>query len=239
MTEFDINIADEDAQAQYTRDFMTAVFSHPSVTGFLMWGFWEGRHWLPSGAMFRRNWSIKPNGEAYKELVFREWWTDVEGVTGEDGIYRTRGFLGEYDVEATLGGRIQTASLTAVRDPAPNYAVIGRLAPGTITAEGVVNAASYVGGAVTPGEIVTIFGAGFGSPALALASYDAAGYLPRFVGDTRVLFDGAQAPMIYMNARLGGTIKSIVAVFGRFLFIEMPEALVAARGRRPGAEPSR
>ena len=43
ITEFDVNTADEALQADYTRDFLTMVFSHPAVTGFQMWGFWEGR----------------------------------------------------------------------------------------------------------------------------------------------------------------------------------------------------
>jgi endo-1,4-beta-xylanase len=51
ITEFDIDMADEQLQAAYTRDFLTAVFAHPTVKGFLMWGFREGRHWRPtSGA---------------------------------------------------------------------------------------------------------------------------------------------------------------------------------------------
>ena len=54
ITEFDLNTADEALQADYTRDFLTMVFSHPAVTGFQMWGFWEGAHWLPRGALYRR-----------------------------------------------------------------------------------------------------------------------------------------------------------------------------------------
>jgi len=64
-------------------------------------------------------------------------------------------------------------------------------------AAGVVNAASYVGGGVAPGELVTIFGTGFGSSSLTGASYGSDGYLPVEVADTRVYFDGVAAPMIY------------------------------------------
>ena len=39
ITEFDIDTADEATQADYTRDFMTAVFSYPSMNAFLMWPF--------------------------------------------------------------------------------------------------------------------------------------------------------------------------------------------------------
>jgi len=105
VTEFDIDIDDEEIQAAYTRDFLTAVFSHPSVTGFMMWGFWEGRHWRPRGAMFRRDWSLKPNAQAFHDLVFGEWWTDVRGKTEAGGSFSTRGFLGDYEIEATAGER--------------------------------------------------------------------------------------------------------------------------------------
>ena len=118
VTEFDIDIDDEALQAAYTRDFMTAVFSHPSVDGFLMWGFWEGRHWKPRGAMFRRDWSAKPNAEAYRKLVFEDWWTRAEGAAGAGGVYSTRGFLGSYEAEATAGGRTAKAGFVLTRQGA-------------------------------------------------------------------------------------------------------------------------
>lgn len=71
ITEFDIDTSDEATQTDYTRDFMTAAFSQPSVKAFVMSGFWEGAHWKPRGAMLRRYWSLKPNGEAYQELAFK------------------------------------------------------------------------------------------------------------------------------------------------------------------------
>ena len=59
---------------------------------------------------------------------------------------------------------------------------------------------------MAPGEIVTIYGAGFGPAALALAQY-MDGQLPTSVGETRVLFDGVAAPMIYSSA---GQVSAIV-----------------------------
>jgi uncharacterized protein (TIGR03437 family) len=64
-------------------------------------------------------------------------------------------------------------------------------------AAGVANAASYVGGGVSPGELLTIFGTGFGASPIAVASYGSDGYLPVEVGATRVYFDNIAAPMIY------------------------------------------
>lgn len=104
ITEFDVDTVDEQAQANYTRDFMTAVFSHPGVVGFQMWGFWEKAHWRPRAAMYRDNWEEKPNGAAYRDLVFNQWWTKASGETDAQGEYALRGFKGEYDVRVTTAG---------------------------------------------------------------------------------------------------------------------------------------
>lgn len=97
-TEFDINSPDEELQADYTRDFLIALYSHPSVTGFTMWGFWEARHWKPAAAMYRKDWTEKPNGRVWRELVRGQWLTDVRDTTGADGRLTARGHLGEYEV---------------------------------------------------------------------------------------------------------------------------------------------
>ena len=116
ITEFDINTPDEATQADYTRDFMTAVFSYPQVKAFLMWGFWEGAHWRPDGAMLRRDWSPKPNSQVYQDLVFHKWWTNADGKTNRQGTYVTRGFLGDYDIEVTAGGKTKTVKATLSRE---------------------------------------------------------------------------------------------------------------------------
>jgi endo-1,4-beta-xylanase len=112
ITEFDVDTADEATQAEYTRDVMTATFGNPSVTAFLMWGFWEGAHWKPRAAMLRRDWSEKPNAAVYRDLVFTRWWTNASGRTGAQGTYATRGFLGDYEVEVKAGGKSKTVKVS-------------------------------------------------------------------------------------------------------------------------------
>ena len=109
ITEFDVSTRDEAFQAAYTRDFMTLVFSHPNVAGIQHWGFWEGAHWKPEAALYRRDWSEKPNLLAYRDLVFNQWWTLETGSTGLDGTFAGRGFLGRHRVTVTVDGqRIET-----------------------------------------------------------------------------------------------------------------------------------
>jgi uncharacterized protein (TIGR03437 family) len=67
---------------------------------------------------------------------------------------------------------------------------------------GVVNAASYVvGGPVSPGEMVTLFGPGLGPATAAYATVDpATGKLATTIGGVQVLFNGIPAPMIYAGS---------------------------------------
>jgi GH35 family endo-1,4-beta-xylanase len=108
ITEFDVNTTDERLQADYLRDFLTVAFSHPAVSSFLMWGFWAGQHWLPDAALYRQDWSLKPNGRVWRDLVLKTWWTNAVGQTSRDGVFQTRCFLGEYEISATANGKTVT-----------------------------------------------------------------------------------------------------------------------------------
>ena len=101
ITEFDLNSPDEELQADYTRDFLIAVYSHPLVNGFTMWGFWEAAHWKPDAAMFKKDWTAKLNVAVWKELVTKQWRTAISMATGTEGMIRSRGHLGKYIVTVT------------------------------------------------------------------------------------------------------------------------------------------
>jgi endo-1,4-beta-xylanase len=115
ITEFDVNITDEQLQAAYLRDALTVAFANPNVTSFLMWGFWENQHWLPQAALYRADWSIKPNGQVWNDLLFKQWWTNVTGATNTAGSYSTRGFLGGYIITATKNGKTVSQTLNLVK----------------------------------------------------------------------------------------------------------------------------
>ncbi len=101
ITEFDIDTADTELQVAYTRDFLTAVFSHPSVTGVLTWGFWEGRHWKPRAAFWDQTWNLRPHGAMWLDLITRQWWTNASLITDTDGRAMIRGFCGDYKITVT------------------------------------------------------------------------------------------------------------------------------------------
>jgi len=64
----------------------------------------------------------------------------------------------------------------------------------------VTNAASYATGAVSPGEMVTIFGTAIGPATAAGATTDpATGKLATTIGGVQVLFNGVAAPLVYAS----------------------------------------
>jgi GH35 family endo-1,4-beta-xylanase len=100
ITELDINADDEQLQADFMRDHMIATFSHPAVDSIIMWGFWEGRHWAPKAALYARDWSVRPVGAAWENLVLKEWMTNVTVKTDARGVAKVRGFLGDYEISS-------------------------------------------------------------------------------------------------------------------------------------------
>lgn len=76
-----------------------------------------------------------------------------------------------------------------------------------LSLSGILNAASYAAGAVAPGEIITVYVQNAGPPVLAGAQITPQGRLATILGDTRVLFDGVAAPMVYA---LSGQVSAIV-----------------------------
>jgi hypothetical protein len=110
ITEYDFNSTDEALQADFTRDFLTLIFSSPKFDDFLLWGFWERAHWLPAGAMYRADWSSKPNALVWNDLWFREWWTNESGASDSSGVYQVRGFKGEYNVTVNFARVTKTVT---------------------------------------------------------------------------------------------------------------------------------
>ncbi len=114
-TEFDINTTDESLQADYTRDFLTIFFSHPNTVGVQNWGFWEGAHWSPNAAMYKMDWTEKPNAVAWRQTIYENWWNDFSGTSDAAGEYSGRGFYGTYDLTVTVGGNVITQEVSVTK----------------------------------------------------------------------------------------------------------------------------
>lgn len=113
LTEFDVTTnGDEQLAADFTRDILITTFSHPAYTGMVMWGFWEGAHWKPETALWRQDWTEKPAAKVWRDLVGRQWHTDVTAKTDAKGRAKARGFYGRYEVTVKVGD--ETKVLSAV-----------------------------------------------------------------------------------------------------------------------------
>lgn len=88
---------DEMRQAQRTGELLKLFFSHSAVEGVILWGFWEGRHWYPSAALFNEDWSIKPNGKVYEELVLNKWRSNYNFKVVSGDTINVKLFKGVYD----------------------------------------------------------------------------------------------------------------------------------------------
>ncbi|HOU02839.1 MAG TPA: endo-1,4-beta-xylanase [Bacteroidales bacterium] len=100
----------EKLKAKEIEDYYRICFAHPAVEGILMWGFWEGANWIPSSSLYKLDWSPTPALEAYKNLVFKEWWTKESGTAGKKGLFSVPAFYGKYRI--TVNGVSKEVDLT-------------------------------------------------------------------------------------------------------------------------------
>ncbi len=109
----------------------------------------------------------------------------------------------EFFRRATAGRATMSTTLVTAPPPTPQ-----------VTSAGVVHAASFRTGPVAPGLIVSIFGSGIGPFTADGGRLDFSGGVDSFVRDTKVLFDGIPAPLVYVQ---GGQVNAIVpySVAGR------------------------
>lgn len=75
-----------------------------------------------------------------------------------------------------------------------------------IKVEGTVNAASFRGGPIAPGEIVTLFGTNLG-PSVLQEGWYVGDWLPQSVSGTEVFFDNVRAPIIHTSS---GQVSAVV-----------------------------
>ena len=123
ITEFDVNTKDEQLKADYWRDYLTIAYSHPAVNAFMMWGFWEGDHWIPDAALWSKDWKERPTAKVLTDLLLHQWRTNTAGRSDARGGYRTRAFLGNYKITVTRGARKKTVECSVSRS------LSGRSAP--------------------------------------------------------------------------------------------------------------
>jgi uncharacterized protein (TIGR03437 family) len=99
-----------------------------------------------------------------------------------------------------------------------------------ISWECVVNAADYAGGGGAPGEIMTIFGRAMGPPELTRLRLAEDGRLSTTLTDTRILFNGVAAPLIYVSATQSSAIVPYSVAQSSSVAVEIEYAGARSQG---------
>jgi 6-phosphogluconolactonase len=112
-------------------------------------------------------------------------------------------------VPASLLAAAGSASVTVAAGATISKAISFTINPVaiTISGSGVVNGASQAGGAVSPGEIVTISASNFGPSAFTGFQLDSNGYVTTSLAGAQALFDGVAAPLLSAQA---GQVMAVV-----------------------------
>ncbi len=137
-------------------------------------------------------------------------WLELTPLSGSGAATIDVNFRSTALAAGTYNGTITLVNRTAnTRTPIPVTLTItpAGSSGGQLTGAGVLSAASFQGGGVSPGLIVTIFGQRIGPDQLVSAPVGADLKFPTTVAETRVLFGGVPAPLIYVSA---GQLSAIV-----------------------------
>ncbi len=119
-TEYDFAAADFNTRADGLEMFYRTAFSHPTVEGILMWGFWQNSHWRADAYIVNADWSLNQAGIRFESLI-DEWTTHDANTTDSVGNVNFRGFHGTYEVTLTIPGsapQVRTIELEPGETPA-------------------------------------------------------------------------------------------------------------------------
>jgi uncharacterized protein (TIGR03437 family) len=90
--------------------------------------------------------------------------------------------------------------------PGPGLAIYAAVPVSNTSVNGLQNSASYTTNVVSPGGIVTVYGAEMGPEELSSFTLDAAGRVPSVLRAARILFNGEAAPLLYTSANQASAI---------------------------------
>jgi len=92
-----------------------------------------------------------------------------------------------------------TVTAVSIANPSLSATATITISPAPVEIGAVTNAASFLTGAVAPGELVTLFGNGLGPATLTGIQLTPSGTVATSVAQTQVTFDGYPAPVIYVQ----------------------------------------
>ncbi|XP_071691446.1 endo-1,4-beta-xylanase 5 [Rutidosis leptorrhynchoides] len=116
LTEVDIsNKFNHDQQATYLEEVLREGFSHPSVNGIMLWSALHQNGKCYQMCLTDTNFNNLPAGDTVDKLI-KQWQTGfVKSQTDEHGAFSFYGFLGEYTVTASYGGKTTNSTFSVSR----------------------------------------------------------------------------------------------------------------------------
>jgi uncharacterized protein (TIGR03437 family) len=102
----------------------------------------------------------------------------------------------------------------------------------------IANGASFLGSAVSPGEVLAIFGANLGPVRLTNLQTDDGGHVATTLSDTQIFFDGVAAPLLYTSANQLGAVVPFTAAWPNTQVAVMSQGQLSPRVTIPVAPAS-
>jgi hypothetical protein len=97
-------------------DFYALCFAHPAVQGVIWNGFADGEMGATGGGLLRQDLAPKYAHKVLQKLVGSVWHTRASGLTDAGGLFRFRGFFGDYRMVADVGeSRAHVETFTLAR----------------------------------------------------------------------------------------------------------------------------
>lgn len=124
LSNFSYDKIDEDIQAELVKNLYSIWFSHESCEAAIYWNVVDGfAAFAPQGDMqagenyfhgglVRYDFTPKPAYYMLKDLFEKQWHTEGETKTKDNGIATFNGFYGDYDIEITAGDKTISKPVT-------------------------------------------------------------------------------------------------------------------------------
>ena len=108
------NMSDEIKGENYF-NVLHAAFANKANTGVIWWG--------AIGGIIKQNNELTPMGEILAYLAFHKWRTNAKGKTTSDGVFKTRGYYGEYEITVTANGKTKTVPIKLATGGETNFEI--------------------------------------------------------------------------------------------------------------------
>jgi uncharacterized protein (TIGR03437 family) len=140
------------------------------------------------------------DGGAHVRKIYASGFIFTIAGTGTPGYSGDGGLASNAQLNIPSGISLDSAGNVYVADQGNNAVRLLQPTTSNLKIGAVTNGASNLMGAITPGEVVVIYGSGMGPSQLVQAQLNSSGLVPTSVGGTSVFFNNSQAPVLYSSA---------------------------------------